>query len=352
MKVAIFHDYFDKLGGGEQVALTLAKEFKADIYTGFVSETFPEIKKLNVYEVGKKIKNALLRTFYLQHKFSRLKLKKKYDAFIFSGTICIAAAHKCHPNIWYCHTPARHIYSQREWFLSQLNWGTKLFVRGPLLILEALDKLHIKKIDKFVSNSENVKNRISKYYGEKYANKTTVIYPPIKLKKYSPKKGNYYLSFARLDDLKRVSLIVEAFKKMPDKKLIVASGGPLLEKLKSMASKNTTILGYVSDEKLKSLIESCIATIYIPVDEDFGMSPLEGMAAGKPCIGVDEGGLKETIVHGKNGFLCQAEIKTSDIVKGVEWMTVKKAEEMKKDCIESVKAFSEEMFLNKMRKLL
>lgn len=98
-------------------------------------------------------------------------------------------------------------------------------------------------------------------------------------------------------------MIVDAFLNMPDKKLIFTYGknDPQKEEILSKIAQSPHITAIEAPEegKLISLIQRAIATIYIPIDEDFGMSPIESMSCGVPVIGVDDGGLKETIIHEK-----------------------------------------------------
>lgn len=354
MKVAIVHDYFNKKGGGEKLVLNLAEELDADIYTGFVDKkkTYSNIRKYNLRELSIPIKNPIIRIFKLHKEFLKLDLES-YDAVILSGTTCISAARNNHPNIWYCHTPIRHLYSQKEWFFKQLNMFQRMMMFLFHLYLKPVDKRNVENVDKIVCNSKNVQDRVRKFYGKSFYEKSTVVYPPIETDKFKWKgQEDYYLSFGRVDKLKRVSLIADAFKKMSDKKLVIVSGGPELERIKEECKdfSNIDIRGYVSSKELEELVGKCIATIYIPVDEDFGMSPLEGMAAGKPCIGVNDGGLKETIVHKKTGFLCPEDIAEKDLVKAVSWMTSEKAKDMKKDCVERAKKFNLKNFISGMKK--
>ena len=166
MKIAILHDYFNKMGGGERLVLELAKSFDADIYTGFVerNNTYPDINKLNVIELIKKPKNPFLRTIKLINAFSKLDISKEYDFFILSGTYSIYSSARHHPNLWYCHTPARWLYSQRDWFLSNSNLIKKIGLLILGLYVEPKDKKAVENIDKIVANSKNVANRIKKYF--------------------------------------------------------------------------------------------------------------------------------------------------------------------------------------------
>ena len=107
-------------------------------------------------------------------------------------------------------------------------------------------------------------------------------------------------------------------------------------------------MGWVSESQLEHLIGTCIATIYIPVDEDFGMSPVESMAAGKPCIGVREGGLKETIIHGVTGYLCE-NANEEELINAVTYMTPERARQMRESCISQSMNFSEHAFVQNLK---
>jgi len=141
---------------------------------------------------------------------------------------------------------------------------------------------------------------------------------------------------------------------MPDKKLIVASGGECEVEIRKQAAgfSNITVLGWVDNEKMYDLVGRCIAGIYIPIDEDFGMTPVEGMAAGKPSIGVSEGGLKETIIPGKTGVLIAPEASVGELKAAVYTLTPERALAMRADCEAQAKNFSLENFETNLRKVI
>jgi glycosyltransferase involved in cell wall biosynthesis len=151
-----------------------------------------------------------------------------------------------------------------------------------------------------------------------------------------------------------VNIIVKAFNQMPDKRLIIASTGSELEKLKKLAegNKNITFAGPVDDSQLKDLVGNAIATLYIPREEDFGMSPVESMAAGKPVLGVAEGGLLETLVHGETGILVRANPSPEDIINAVHELHPKRALSMRSACEQQAAKFSKDIFLKKMKTLI
>ena len=144
---------------------------------------------------------------------------------------------------------------------------------------------------------------------------------------------------------------MRAFQKMPDKKLKVVSGGDDFENVKSLAKDfdNIEIFGWVNDSRLVEFIGNSIASIYIPINEDFGMTPLESMSAGKPCIGVNQGGLKETIINKKTGIFIPAEYAIQDITEAVRWMTPARALSMRRDCESQAEKFSQRVFIDKIK---
>ncbi len=336
---------FDKYGGGEKVAITLAKAFDADIITGFVDRenTYPELQDLNVIKIGGKPKIPVMP---LMKRFERLNLS--YDFFIFSGTVCISANHN-KPNLWYCHTPARYLYDLRNWYDANMGIISRIAINHIRKIVLPKDQMYARRFDKIVANSENVKRRIIKYY--RINKNIPVIYPPTDVKKfrYQSSEG-FYLSTGRLDKLKRVDLIVRAFRKMQDKRLVVISSGPEKNNIKKLADRyeNIEVKGWVSDEEYTDLLSRCTATIYIPVNEDSGISPVESMAAGKPCIASNEGGVVETIVNKKTGLCVRA--SEENVIRAVQWLTPERAKKMRNECTERAQKFSEKNFIKEMKK--
>jgi len=353
MKVAILHDYFAKKGGGERLVLGLAKGLKADIYTGFVdrANTFEEINQYNVTEIGRPMP-AGLQTVYLMRKFKQLQLSG-YGLYIFSGTMCITAAEHLKPNLLYCHTPPRFMYDLYDWFMQNTPFLQRMLLKALIWYCKPKDQHYMRQFDKIMVNSDHVKKRLLDYYGKEVHDKDDVVYSLIDLAKFKYKKdGDFYLSYGRLDPLKRVDVIVRAFQQMPNKKLIVCSGGPSLAEIKELAKgyANIDVKGYVSDKELTDLLGSCIATIYLPINEDMGLTPIESNAAGKPCIAANEGGPKELVKEGKTGLLIEA--SEENLIKAVKKLTPAKAKSMRKDCEAWGKTFSEKAFVDKVKKVI
>ncbi|MBI2971099.1 MAG: glycosyltransferase [Candidatus Aenigmarchaeota archaeon] len=342
---------FDKRGGGEKVALALAKAFDADIYTGFVNyeSTYEEVRDASVVEIATDMRIRGLRTLVLLHKFGKLVLRE-YDAYIFSGTNCITANEKNRPCVWYCHTPARHLYDLHDWFMSRAGLTGRVLLKALCRYQKPTDQRHASRFDAIAANSRNVKRRISEYYGTEAGKKTSVVYPPVDTGNFRwAGQGDFYVSMGRLDKLKRVDLIVEAFRNMPEKELKIVSSGPELNAIRKLAQgcENIEVVGYVDEHTLRYLLGRCIASIYVPVHEDFGLSAAESLAAGKPCIAAGEGGLQEIVDNGKTGLLIDA---TPESIKdAVTALGRKRAGRMRKACETKAKLFSEKRFVKGMK---
>lgn len=358
MKILILHDYFLYKGGGERLVISLAKNLGADIATAFIAKDAfdPRTSGIKTIELYKEKAWSRLPGFrYLQVQFSFLfktEFIKNYDVIFYSGD-CLIALTKLRDkrNIAYMHTPPRHLYDNYgERLKSYPLWKKIIFV--PFVWFNRWRFSYLtKRLDVIVTNSKNTQARIKKYLGLD----SVVVYPPCDTLPFKNLGyGDYFFSWARLYPIKRVDKIVEAFIGMPDKKLVVASGGPELEKIKKMAEghDNIIVLGWINDEQLIDYLGKCLSTIYIPIREDFGMSAVESMQAGKPVIGVAEGGLLEIINDNKNGLLLKPDFTVEDLRAAVGQITPARAQTMESACYETAKKFSEQAFIEGMKKLI
>ncbi len=377
-KILILHDYFLYKGGGERLVISLAKNLGADIATAFIAKDAfdPRESGIKTIELYKEKPWSRLPGFrYLQVQFSFLfktGFAKNYDVIIYSGDCLIALIGlRNKKNIAYMHTPPRHLYDNyQERLKSYPLWKKIIFVPFVLFNRWRFSAL-AKRLDVIVTNSKNTQARIKEYLGLD----SVVVYPPCDTLPFrnllndkpalgsshppTPLKGGfapgeYFFSWARLYPIKRVDKIVEVFIGMPDKKLIVASAGPDLEKIKKMAKghQNITILGWINDAQLLDYLGKCLATIYIPIREDFGMSAVESMQAGKPVIGVAEGGLLEIINDHQNGLLLKPDFSVDDLRAAIRQMTPELAKTMENSCLETAKKFSEQTFTEGIKSVI
>ena len=193
------------------------------------------------------------------------------------------------------------------------------------------------------SNSSNTRRRIRHFLHSE----AQIIYPPCATTQFQWQGiSDYYISTARLEPYKRIDLIVDAFLQMPDKKLVIVSGGSDETKLRRRArgAENITFTGWVSRAGMAGLLANSIASIYVPKDEDFGLSPVESMAAGKPVIGVAEGGLKESVIDGRTGILLPPDPPMEAIVNAVKDLTPKRASGMRAACEAQARFFGIQRF--------
>jgi glycosyltransferase involved in cell wall biosynthesis len=143
-----------------------------------------------------------------------------------------------------------------------------------------------------------------------------------------------------------VDVVVQAFLQMPHRRVVVVSGGSQSARLQTMAqdASNITCKGWVSESQLQDCVGQARAAIYLPVDEDFGMSPVEAMAAGKPVMGVAEGGLLETIVHGQTGWLIEGELTPQKVMAAVEALEALHPPGMRAACEAQAQRFDASVF--------
>jgi glycosyltransferase involved in cell wall biosynthesis len=354
-KIAIFHNYLDNIGGAEIVTLTLARELKADIYTTNIDKE--KIKKmgfenLNIYSIGKVPINAPFKHQIALYRFRMLNLKKKYDFYIIAGDWAMSGAVNNHPNLWYVHSPIREIWDSYEYTRNNmvpmpLRWIFDLWVKYNRF----LNKKFLKKVDNIVCNSDNTKNRLKKFLNID----AKVIYPPIETSKFHYKKNrNFWLSVNRLLPPKRVEMQIKAFDKLSEEKLIIVGSYEqsrsflkYTDYLKKIKPKNVEIRSWVTNKELIDLYANCKGFITTAIDEDFGMTPVEAFASGKPVIAANEGGYKETVMDKKTGILIK-NINPDKLIQAIKEID-KYPKKYKDACIKRAKEFDTKVFIKRIK---
>ncbi len=309
MKVALVHDHLAQDGGAEKVLKVLQEMFpEAPTYT-----LLYDAKSAHPVFRGKDIRTSFIQRLPFgvrkyQWYFALMPLAtesydlSEYDVVISSSSAfakgVITAPNALH--ICYCHTPTRYLWTDTHSYVQDLRvprivkWVIPFFLNR----IRTWDRMAADRVDIFVANSKTVQDRIKKYYRRD----STIIYPPVELKKFTPKTkagGSYFLAGGRLVSYKRFDLIVQAFNRlgMP---LKIFGTGPELDKLKAMAKKHIEFVGYASDEQQAELYRNARAFIN-PQVEDFGITPIESMACGTPVLAYSQGGACETVVEGVTG---------------------------------------------------
>jgi glycosyltransferase involved in cell wall biosynthesis len=356
-KIAIFHDYIGSIGGGERVVLMLARELKADIITTDVDgDSLGKLgyEDIKIISLGRTFKYPPLKQISASLMFSRCDFSKHYSFFIFSGNWAHYAARKHKPNMWYCHTPVRAFYDQREKMIArQPNDLRKLAASSWITCHAWFDRRSIGDLERIIANSQNVEQRIRKAYDRS----CTVIYPPVDTSRFRFKEyGEFWLSVNRIYPEKRLELQFDVFRRLPEQKLVVVGGyaqgdhaANYYHGLVKDMPENVEMRGAVSEEELIDLYARCKGLICTAVDEDFGLTPLEAMASGKPVLAVNEGGFKETVVSGKTGLLVEA--KRDELVKAIKEIC-KDPQQYKDACRKRAADFDKSIFLDKIQKAI
>lgn len=333
MKVAIVHDWLVTDAGAEKVLRAFIDIYpEADIFSivDFLSD-----KDRDIVLNGKYATTSFIQKLPFAKKYFRNYLPlfpkavesfdlSKYDLII-SSSWAVAKGVRVSTNqlhISYCYTPIRYAWDLYDEYTKNLKQPKKFIVQSTLKYIRKWDLKTLDRVDYFIADSKFVAKRIKKTYSLD----SIVIYPPVDTDKFklTCKKKDFYLTASRLVPYKKTKLIVEAFNKMKDKKLIVIGAGEEYESIKQIAGNNVEILGYQEEDDLIKKMQEAKAFVYAAI-EDFGIVPIEAQSCGTPVIALNDGGTAETVIDGINGV--HFEYQTSEsIIKAV-----KKFESMKFD---------------------
>jgi len=357
LKVAIFLDYIGAIGGGERVALMLARALKADIITTDVSSEAVQrlgYGDVRIRSLGKTVKLPPFKQISASILFAICDFSDEYDFFIFSGNWSHYAARKHHPNLWYCYTPVRAFYDLRQVMISrQPNVVMRFLAASWIGTHSWFDQRSVRNLDQVVAISTTVQRRVKDYHGRS----SELIYPPADLDRFQFKEfGDFWLSVNRIYPEKRIELQFDVFRDLPEERLVVIGGyaegdhaSKYYEKLMIDVPENVEMRGAVSEAELMDLYGRCKGLICTALDEDFGLTPVEAMASGKPVVAVNEGGFVETIVHGKTGLLVDA--SKDRLIEAVKEIS-KDPERFKDACLGRASMFNSSVFLAEIKKLL
>ncbi len=355
MKIAIFHDYIGAIGGAEKLVLHLARELKADVITTDVDMNAVRMmgfEDVNIISLGKTIKFVPLKQISASMKFALCDFSKKYDFFIFSNNWAHFAAKKHKPNLLYCQsTPVRVFYDLYDVYMRQQSFFSSLLFRIWVGLHRKIYEHYIDHVYVIIANSISVQERVKKYLNRS----SKVVYPPVNISKFrSLEYGDFWLSVNRLYPEKRIELQIEAFRQLPDEKLLIVGGYAQADRSSSYARdllkkfpENVILVGTVPEDELLHLYARCKAFIITSIEEPFGMAPVEAMASGKAVVGIKEGGCLETIVNGSTGFLVEPQVPK--IVNAINIIS-KEPSKYKEKCMEQARKFNVDIFLDKMKK--
>lgn len=350
---AMLYDFMLVAGGAERLTLhTLRQHPDWQLITAFVDEAAFDDASLpteRLRRLGELSRRQGWQALKALRAFERAgPVVRPYDRILFSGVYAPTAVSNraAGGNFYYCHTPPRFAYDLADWYRETASpWQRPALAWLAARVRKRFAAAMV-RMDRIAANSETVRQRLKDHVG---IHNVDVIHPPVATAEWNwLGQEPFFLSTARLEPYKRVDLAIEAFKAMPAAKLVVASGGSQARVLREQAvgCDNIQFTGWCSDEELKRLTGLCRATIYLAMDEDFGMSPVESMAAGKPVIAAAQGGLKETVIHEQTGLLLEPELigVRETLTDAVNWMTENRAADMRAACEERAARFDSKVF--------
>lgn len=354
MKVAIVHDWLTVYGGAESIIRILHDMFPdAPIYTTvYNKENMPaDFRKMDI------------RTSYIQRfPFAKKKYTNylpfmpraveqfdlsEYDLVISSNTCCskgvLTGADTLH--ICYCNTPMRYGWDFYHEYRETKGALAKVFIGSMMKKIRMWDRLSADRVDTFIANSNNVARRIKKHYRRE----STVIYPPVRTELFQKSRidDGFYLVVSRLVPYKRIDLVVEAFAKM-GQQLVVIGAGSEYQNISALATYNIKLLGRVEDDKVLDYMKRCKAFLF-PGEEDFGITPIEAQACGKPVIAYGRGGALETVIDEKTGVFFYKQT-VNDVINAI-----RRFETMRFDANvirEHAEQFCEERFRTELKEFI
>jgi glycosyltransferase involved in cell wall biosynthesis len=311
LKLALVHDWLNQIGGAEDVLDTLVGLYPhAPLYTSIYA---PEVMPAHYQQRD-------IRTLWINrmpgihsHHQPYLPLYpaawggldlSEYDVVLSNKSgFCHGFKHGDRTlHICYCLAPTRYVW-QLDGYIARegISKPIEIALRPVIAALRRWDYAAAQRVHHFIAISTDIQQRINQFYGRD----SVVIYPPVDTSRFQPvtpsEVEDYFLVVSRLIPYKRIDLAVQAATQI-GVKLKIGGRGRDLERLKAMAGPTVEFLGYVPDEQLPSLMARCKAFLF-PGLEDFGITPVQAQAAGRPVIAYAGGGALDTVIPGKTGEL-------------------------------------------------
>lgn len=349
MKIALVHDDLIQFGGAERLVMALHELWPdAPLYTSVASPQWLKICKE---------KNINLKTSFMQHLPFKTKLNRAFapmlfhvlgfESFDFSqfDVVLSVSARFAHgvvtkpttKHICYMNSPGRMIWESHDYFRYEKQSLLKM-LGYSLLDLRLWDFAAAQRVDYFIANSSVPQARIKKFYKRD----SIIIHPFISIAEYQLNKyssADYFLIISRLLPWKQIALAIHACNKLALPLKIIGEG-PDKDRLKNISGPTVEILGYVSEEEKKICISNCLALI-VTQYEDFGITPLEAMALGKPVIAYGKGGVLDTVINQKTGMFFEHQTVDS-LVMALQ--NFNPTQFLKSDCLSQAKRFDRQYF--------
>ncbi len=344
----------DNIGGAEMVSLVLARELNAEIITTNIDEAkikmmgFDDIR---IKSIGSVPINAPFRQQIASFRFTHHRFGNSYDFYIICGDWAVSAAINNHPNLWYVHSPIREIYDLYDYTRRNIvPFGGRSLFWIWAQINRGLNRRYVQHVDRLVTNSQLTQSRVKTYLNRS----ANVIHPPIDTSQFtSSGNGSYLLSVNRLITHKRVLMQIEAMRHLPNERLIVVG---CFEKsrhfqrcarqLRASLPANVELRSFVPRSELIQLYADAKLVLCTSVAEDFGMTAVEAMAAGKPVIASSCGGYRESILDGQTGKLLH-DLDVPKLVQAISEVASTYLE-YRDACLQRAAEFDTSRFIEKM----
>lgn len=357
MKLVLAHDYLIQMGGAERVVAAMHRHHPdAPIYTSAVNRRtlWPDFA------------DAEIRTTWLQHapfiedhvhfkkylplypaafrSFGAVRAERAWiSSSTFAKTMRFAPGTR---TVCYVHNPTRFLWQTAEYVDQEVPHSLlNRLIRVAIPLLRRADRAAASRMTVLVANSKNVQERIRRCYGRE----SVVIPPPVETSRFqlAPDHDGFDLIVSRLLGYKNVHLAIDAYNRS-GRRLVVLGDGPQRDALAARAGPTISVRGRVSDEEVRRHFERCRAFLF-PGHEDFGITPVEAMACGKPVIALKKGGALETVVAGETGVFFE-QATAESLASAVEESTALSWDPAR------IRAhalrFSEEIFLERMDAVL
>jgi len=310
-RVALVHDWLDTWGGGEAVLAELTRAFpRSDVYT--LVDFLAPAERARI-DAARIVCSPLTRLPGAKRWFRYAavvwpSLIERFDLsgydLILSDSHAIAkGARKRNGgqvHVCYCHTPARFAWTMESTYTDVSAAGSasrRWLTRRALANFRAWDLRAAARVDRFVANSRHIAQTIERCYGRT----ADVIYPPVDVERFARAAADHaevksgdYVTLSRLVPYKRIDVIVEAFRSMPQHRLVVIGDGPERAALAAVCPPNVRLVGRLDDDATAAQLARARAFVFA-AEEDFGIAPIEAQAAGLPVIAYGRGGALETI---------------------------------------------------------
>jgi glycosyltransferase involved in cell wall biosynthesis len=353
-RIALVHDWLTTFGGAERCLILMHQLFPtAPIYTLVHDRrnTPPELEDSHI--IPSDLQRLPGATTNWQRFLPAMPSAieqfdlRDYDLVISSSHAVAKGVltHARQKHLCYCYTPMRYIWDLYQTYLTQTRLSSlaERIFRLTAHYLRIWDYASAQRVDKFIAISKTVRDRIRHLYGRQ----APVVYPPVDTRFFAPDPtamNDYYLVVSRFVPYKRVDLAIEVFNHRESKLLIVGEG-PLMPRFRGQASRNIDFLGAVSDEELLILYQNCRALVF-PAEEDFGLTPVECMACGRPVIALGYGGAAETVIDGETGvhFTEQTPQALDAAVDRLEHLAIKP-----QTCRARAEQFDQQIFVAKLK---